>query len=84
MRFRFKRVCSSAWLERTPDKGEVGGSSPPRPTNSQRNVLSKEAYKNKGWASFSNRIAYLDKSLTPAQLIKNIWGVSGKFGKLKN
>ena len=25
-------VCSSAWLERTPDKGEVGGSSPPRPT----------------------------------------------------
>ena len=26
-------VCSSAWLERTPDKGEVGGSSPPRPTN---------------------------------------------------
>ena len=33
MRFRFKRVCSSAWLERTPDKGEVGGSSPPRPTN---------------------------------------------------
>ena len=34
MRFRFKRVCSSAWLERTPDKGEVGGSSPPRPTNS--------------------------------------------------
>ena len=33
MRFRLKRVCSSAWLERTPDKGEVGGSSPPRPTN---------------------------------------------------
>ena len=32
MRFRSKRVCSSAWLERTPDKGEVGGSSPPRPT----------------------------------------------------
>jgi hypothetical protein len=28
-----KRVCSSAWLERTPDKGEVGGSSPPRPTS---------------------------------------------------
>ena len=35
------RVCSSAWLERTPDKGEVGGSSPPRPTISQREVLSK-------------------------------------------
>ena len=33
MRFRSIRVCSSAWLERTPDKGEVGGSSPPRPTN---------------------------------------------------
>ena len=32
MRFRLIRVCSSAWLERTPDKGEVGGSSPPRPT----------------------------------------------------
>jgi hypothetical protein len=26
-------ACSSAWLERTPDKREVGGSSPPRPTN---------------------------------------------------
>ena len=25
-------VCSSAWLERTPDKGEVGSSSLPRPT----------------------------------------------------
>ena len=32
MPFRLQRVCSSAWLERTPDKGEVGGSSPPRPT----------------------------------------------------
>ena len=28
MRFRSKRVCSSAWLERTPDKGEVPGSNP--------------------------------------------------------
>ena len=27
-----KWVCSSAWLERTPDKGEVGSSSLPRPT----------------------------------------------------
>ena len=26
------RACSSAWLERTPDKGEVGSSSLPRPT----------------------------------------------------
>ena len=26
------RVGSSGWLERTPDKREVGGSSPPRPT----------------------------------------------------
>ena len=43
MRFRFKRVCSSAWLERTPDKGEVGGSSPPRPTIFTYDVLSKEA-----------------------------------------
>ena len=42
MRFRFKRVCSSAWLERTPDKGEVGGSSPPRPTNSQRDVYRRK------------------------------------------
>ena len=33
MRFRLIRVCSSAWLERTPDKGEVGSSSLPRPTN---------------------------------------------------
>ena len=48
MRFRSIRVCSSAWLERTPDKGEVGGSSPPRPTNSQRDVLSREAHSYKG------------------------------------
>ena len=27
-----RRAYSSAWLERTPDKREVGGSSPPRPT----------------------------------------------------
>ena len=26
-------ACSSAWLERIPDKDEAGGSSPPRPTN---------------------------------------------------
>ena len=26
------RACSSAWLERIPDKDEAGGSSPPRPT----------------------------------------------------
>src|SRR6056297_1425367 len=31
--FRFMWAYSSAWLERTPDKREVGGSSPPRPTN---------------------------------------------------
>ena len=37
MPFRLQRVCSSAWLERTPDKGEVGGSSPPRPTISIKN-----------------------------------------------
>ena len=48
MRFRFKRVCSSAWLERTPDKGEVGGSSPPRPTIFTHDVLSKEAHRYKG------------------------------------
>ena len=28
------RAHSSAWLERFPDKEEVGGSSPPRPTRS--------------------------------------------------
>ena len=44
MPFRLQRVCSSAWLERTPDKGEVGGSSPPRPTISHREVLSKKAH----------------------------------------
>ena len=26
------RAYSSVWLERTPDKREVGGSNPPRPT----------------------------------------------------
>ena len=30
-----KRACSSAGLERTPDKREVGGSSPPRPTKTR-------------------------------------------------
>ncbi|MEN9679739.1 MAG: hypothetical protein RLZ57_868, partial [Actinomycetota bacterium] len=29
---RTLRAYSSAWLERFPDKEEVGGSSPPRPT----------------------------------------------------
>ena len=27
-----RRAYSSVWLERTPDKREVGGSNPPRPT----------------------------------------------------
>ena len=34
-RLRFEThewAYSSVWLERTPDKREVGGSSPPRPT----------------------------------------------------
>ena len=30
------RACSSAWLERIPDKDEAGGSSPPRPTSANR------------------------------------------------
>ena len=38
--FSFERsrswAYSSAWLERTPDKREVGGSSPPRPTRHAR------------------------------------------------
>ena len=38
--FSFERsrtwAYSSAWLERTPDKREVGGSSPPRPTRRSR------------------------------------------------
>ena len=29
---RNRRAYSSVWLERTPDKREVGGSNPPRPT----------------------------------------------------
>ena len=29
---RPQRAYSSVWLERTPDKREVGGSNPPRPT----------------------------------------------------
>ncbi len=32
-------ACSSAWLERTPDKREVGSSSLPRPTISGRCLL---------------------------------------------
>ena len=30
---RHSRAYSSVWLERTPDKREVGGSNPPRPTS---------------------------------------------------
>ena len=30
---------SSVWLERTPDKREVGGSNPPRPTISTRLIM---------------------------------------------
>ena len=33
------RACSSAWLERTPDKGEVGSSSLPRPTTYMNELL---------------------------------------------
>ena len=29
----FRWACSSAWLERTPDKREVDGSTPSRPTS---------------------------------------------------
>ena len=29
------RACSSVWLERTPDKREVGSSNLPRPTTGQ-------------------------------------------------
>ena len=42
-----KRVCSSVWLERTPDKGEAGGSSPPRPTISERKRVSSQKIRNK-------------------------------------
>ena len=34
------RAYSSAWLERFPDKEEVGGSSPPRPTKRNLEDLS--------------------------------------------
>ena len=41
--FSFERsrswAYSSAWLERTPDKREVGGSSPPRPTRHARELV---------------------------------------------
>ena len=41
--FSFERsrswAYSSAWLERTPDKREVGGSSPPRPTRHAREFI---------------------------------------------
>ena len=41
--FSFERsrswAYSSAWLERTPDKREVGGSSPPRPTRPAREFI---------------------------------------------
>ena len=30
--YNFFGACSSAWLERTPDKREVDGSNPSRPT----------------------------------------------------
>jgi hypothetical protein len=33
------RAYSSVGLERTPDKREVGGSNPPRPTNSRHGLM---------------------------------------------
>ena len=36
------------YIELTTDKGEVGGSSPPRPTISREDVLSREAHSYKG------------------------------------
>ena len=33
---------SSAWLERFPDKEEVGGSSPPRPTEPSKDLSKNE------------------------------------------
>ena len=43
-------ACSSAWLERTPDKREVGSSSLPRPTISQllRRIISSRRFLGKG------------------------------------
>jgi len=35
------RAYSSAWLERFPDKEEVGGSSPPRPTKPNMRIYPK-------------------------------------------
>ena len=42
-----KWVCSSAWLERTPDKGEVGSSTLPRPTRLPPN----QRFTNRGHSS---------------------------------
>ena len=43
---RNRRAYSSVWLERTPDKREVGGSNPPRPTRlewHERRVFRRKA-----------------------------------------
>ena len=82
MRFRSKRVCSSAWLERTPDKGEVGGSSPPRPTISQTEVLSKKARSKWVWASFSKSIAFFECCLCFLELEKKAGQKRGSKFKL--
>jgi hypothetical protein len=42
-RWEAKGAYSSVWLERTPDKREVGGSNPPRPTSFVVFVLNRAA-----------------------------------------
>ena len=50
-----KWACSSAWLERTPDKREVGSSSLPRPTIFAANNLD-EPHQNGGVAQLGERL----------------------------
>ena len=40
------------WLERAPDKGEVGGSSPPRPTTQFNDLAATLESLLEGWCTF--------------------------------
>ena len=67
------RACSSAWLERTPDKREVGSSSLPRPTIFAADNLD-EPHQNGGVAQLGERL------LCKQEVIGSIPFTSTKLG----
>ena len=55
--FTDERACSSVWLERTPDKREVDGSTPSRPTTLKAgSILPARNMKDGGVAQLGERL----------------------------